>query len=510
MNQKALLTKQEAVNNAISRSLIKIEDEINKINLVMESMNFFFENHEDVSQELFERFTDPYLMELRNIGALEWAPRIDTVAKNETTEDIPDITTTDTEGNFVTVDSKSVHYPIVLLNPLEPLKDALGFDNYSETTRKTAIDLAISSNQTTITAPVQLVQKNNGLPGFLAIKAVKNPKTKETKGIVAAIYRMDIFINRTLKNELPLMHMALTDSAAQSSPLFSNFKDSSQTIVNKKSIIKSVKASNRVWNVHFLPKRDYFAYPHVPESYIILLLGILTTGLILYTIKKNDEYHDRLEARVQIRTSELEASNKMKENLLREIHHRVKNNLQITSSLMNMQKRKLVSKEAITALSDSQARISAIALTHQKIYQDKDSKAVNLHDYLVDLMEYQKKISPSFTYKIDCPYVSVDLDRAVPLALIISELVTNAVKHAYPDTTKYNELSIDVSRIDEENVFLSIRDNGKGLPEGFELEQAEGIGFEIIRALCRQITATLTYASTEEGTQFDLKFKNLS
>ena len=198
----------------------------------------------------------------------------------------------------------------------------------------------------------------------------------------------------------------------------------------------------------------------------------------------------------------------MKENLLREIHHRVKNNLQITSSLMNMQKRKLRSKEATMALEDSQARISAIALTHQKIYQDKDSKAVNLSEYLNDLMEYEKKISSSFSYKIDCPDISIDLDRAVPLALIISELATNAVKHAYPDTTKYNELLINVERLSADEVSLTVLDNGKGLSDDFDIENAEGIGFEIIRALCRQISAKLTYESNKYGTQFNLIFEN--
>jgi two-component sensor histidine kinase len=93
-----------------------------------------------------------------------------------------------------------------------------------------------------------------------------------------------------------------------------------------------------------------------------------------------------------------------------------------------------------------------------------------------------------------------------PLTLIISELVNNAVKHVYPDSTKYNELLIDVVRLNAEEVSLTILGNGKGLPDGFDIKNAEGIGFEIIRALCRQISAKLTYESNEEGTQFTLVF----
>jgi two-component sensor histidine kinase len=177
---------------------------------------------------------------------------------------------------------------------------------------------------------------------------------------------------------------------------------------------------------------------------------------------------------------------------------------------MNMQKRKLSSKEAITALENSQARISAIALTHQKIYQDKDSKAVNLCEYLSDLLAYQKRIAHSFEYTINCPDLSIDLDKAVPLALIISELVTNAIKHAYNGQSETNELTITVERHDDDEVSLSVTDNGGGLPEDFNIQKAAGIGFEIIRSLCRQISAKLTYNTDNKGTCFTVTFSNKS
>ncbi|WP_170863098.1 CHASE domain-containing protein [Pseudozobellia thermophila] len=505
INARYLSENRTTVENMVAKSLLKINDELNKISLVIESMGFFFENHEEVSQELFERFTDPYLKQLKSIEGLRWAPRVDEYSQKASGDDLA-ITQIDSSGHFVPAKITKIHYPISLSNPLGPFKALIGFDSYSEQTRKEAIDRATKTRKIVFSAPIKLVSEDEEVFGFLAIKAVSEPKSDSIKGIVAGIYRMDRFINKTLKQELPFLNIGIIDSAANTYPLISGPEANSQK--KETDIVKKIKAANRTWLVRFTPNSEYTDFPHVIESYIVLFLGLLTTVLLVYVIKKNDEYNDRLEARVLLRTKELEASNKMKENLLREIHHRVKNNLQITSSLMNMQKRKLVSKEAITALSDSQARISAIALTHQKIYQDKDSKAVNLNDYLIDLMEHQKKISASFTYKINCPYISIDLDRAVPLALIISELVTNAVKHAYPDTTKYNELLIDVSRLSGENVLLSIRDNGKGLPEDFDLDQAEGIGFEIIKALCRQISAKLTYESNDYGTQFDLVFRN--
>jgi len=495
------------VDSAVAKAELKLADELNKINLVIESMAFFYENTSEVSQSLFERFTDPFLQELNGIGALEWAPKIED-SETEELKRFTIITKSDSTDNLVVSTAKGIHFPIRMLNPLKSLQKAVGFDLYSDSIRRSAIDRAIQTGEIALTGPMNLILNNNGVPGIMAVKSVSDTLSKESKGVVAGVYRMDAFIGNTLTPELNVLDLCIHDETSDIELLYSSFGEATEDHNFEKSTNKQIQAADRQWDIHFIPKPDYLSFPHIFESYVVLILGLISTLLLTYAVKKRDGYNDRLEARVRLRTSELEASNELKENLLREIHHRVKNNLQITSSLMNMQKRKLTSKEAITALEDSQTRILAIALTHQKIYQEKDSKAVNLRDYLNDLMEHEKKILSSFSYEIDCPDISIDLDHAVPLALIISELVTNAVKHAYPDATKYNELRIEVTRLNSDNISLTILDNGKGLPEGFDIGNAEGIGFEIIRALCRQISAKLTYQSNDKGTQFNLVFAN--
>ena len=495
------------IDNTVAKAELKLGEELNKINLVIESMAFFYENTSTVSQQLFERFTDPFIKELNGIGALEWAPKIIDSSGNDF-ERLTIITKIDASDKFIVSASSGLHYPIKALNPLQSLQKAMGYDLYSDEIRRKAIDRTIQTRNMAFTGPIKLVLNNNGVPGIMAVKSVSDTVSNRTKGLVAAVYRMDALIGNTLASEMSVLDICINDKTSESELLFSSFNTKKTKAFLKNSITKRINVADRLWDVHFIPKPKYLSFPHAFESYVVLAFGLISTILLTYTVKKRDGYNDRLEARVRLRTSELEASNELKENLLREIHHRVKNNLQITSSLMNMQKRKLNSQEAVTALEDSQARIMAIALTHQKIYQDKDSKAVNLPEYLSDLMGHTKKISSSFSYKIDCPEISLDLDRAVPLALIISELATNAVKHAYPDATKYNELLIKVERFSNEEVSLTMLDNGKGLPDDFDIENAEGIGFEIIRALCRQISAKLTYSSNGEGTHFNLIFKN--
>ncbi|MBU2948481.1 CHASE domain-containing protein [Zobellia uliginosa] len=508
INTRYLLRNKAAIDNAVNKSVIKLEDELNKINLVVESMAFFYENKKIIPQHLFERFTDPFLKELNGIKALAWAPKIKDFEKNKFEKHIK-IKETNTENNLIPTKTKDVYYPVQVLNPLGPLKDVLGYNLYSDSTKRDVVLRSIKTNKPAISGPISLIAENSTIKGIVALKSVSSQNSIESRGVVVGVYRMEKLVSETLKSEAKVVDICIHDEVGDTL-LFSNVDESKITDkkFEKTSIQKTIHAVDRKWLIHFVPKDEYLSFPHIFESYVVLILGFATTLLLVLLARRRDNHNDRLEARVLLRTAELEESNKQKENLLREIHHRVKNNLQITSSLINMQKRKLVSKEAITALQDSQARISAIALTHQKIYQDKDSKAVNLHEYLKDLMEYQNKISPTFSYKINCPEISIDLDRAVPLALIISELVTNAVKHAYPDTTKYNELVIDVDVLDDGMAAFSIKDNGKGLPSDFAIENAEGIGFDIIKALCRQISAELTYNSTDNGTHFTVTFDN--
>ncbi|MDB2606841.1 CHASE domain-containing protein [Zobellia sp.] len=508
INNRYLLRNKAAIDNAVTKAVIKLEDELDKIDLVVESMSFFYENKRYIPQNLFERFTNPFLKQLKGIKTLGYAPKI-TDSEKSKFEDFIEITDSDPENNLIPAKSKHLYFPIQVLNPLATYDRVLGYNLYADSTRQEVVKRSIKTNKPAISGHISLITDDKKRDGILALKSVNDPKTNEIKGIVLGAYRMDMLISETLRSEIKVLNICIHDTIGNAL-LYSDVDE--RIISNKKfydiAIEKTINALDRKWQVHFVPKEQYLSFPHIFESYIVLLLGLATTFLLAYLARRRDNHNDRLEARVLLRTAELEDSNKQKENLLREIHHRVKNNLQITSSLINMQKRKLVSAEAITALQDSQARISAIALTHQKIYQDKDSKAVNLHEYLKDLMDYQHKISPTFSYKINCPEISIDLDRAVPLALIISELVTNAVKHAYPDTTKYNELIINVDVLEDGMAAFSIKDNGKGLPKGFAIENAEGIGFDIIKALCRQISAELTYDSTQDGTHFIVTFNN--
>lgn len=147
------------VDNAVAKAELKLGEELNKINLVIESMAFFYENTSEVSQQLFERFTNPFLQELNGIGALEWAPKVEDSLEKDY-ERLTIITNTNAADSLVVSTTKGIHYPIQVLNPLESLQKAVGYDLYSDNTRRIAIERAIKTQAIALSGPMNLVLNN--------------------------------------------------------------------------------------------------------------------------------------------------------------------------------------------------------------------------------------------------------------------------------------------------------------------------------------------------------------
>jgi len=190
----------------------------------------------------------------------------------------------------------------------------------------------------------------------------------------------------------------------------------------------------------------------------------------------------------------LRASLAEKEALLREIHHRVKNNLQIVSSLLSLQAEKFQNQFDRDLFAESQGRIKAMAQVHERLYNSSDFSSISAGDYVRDLV---KEISATWFHEnlyinieIDAPAVSFELDKAVSIGLILNELITNAYKYAFTDGQE-NLLRIHMEQKDNEDLVLAVSDNGKGMPDGFNPEKSGGMGFTIIRALCDQLHASM-------------------
>lgn len=203
------------------------------------------------------------------------------------------------------------------------------------------------------------------------------------------------------------------------------------------------------------------------------------------------------------KNKEISKQHKNLQFLIKEMHHRVKNNLQIISSLMSLQSSKVENETVANVLIESQRRVNAIALIHQKIYQEDHASQVDFKSYLDDLVYSQKILNSHIDWEVDCKETLLKLDIAVPLGLIISELTTNSIKHAFKEI---ENPKIWVSLKNDSDEFrLTVRDNGNGLPDKFNIESSSSLGHEIIVSLVEQIDAKLE-TDNSNGAIFNISF----
>lgn len=196
--------------------------------------------------------------------------------------------------------------------------------------------------------------------------------------------------------------------------------------------------------------------------------------------------------------------------LIEEIHHRVKNNLQVIISLLDMQESFTQDEATIAVLENCKSRLSSMALIHQLSYQHNDYSVVDLCNYIEHL---GKLLVSSFqTNRVKLQIVAergqahLDLQRAAPCGLLLNELVTNAFKHAYPGSNT-GEILVELTAPQSDEVLIRVSDQGVGLPPGFELAQAKSLGLRLVTLLADQLNAQLSVDQVACGTQFSIRFK---
>ncbi len=198
-----------------------------------------------------------------------------------------------------------------------------------------------------------------------------------------------------------------------------------------------------------------------------------------------------------------------KEVLLREIHHRVKNNMQVISSLLNLQSQQFADAEVRKAFRQSQDRIRSMAFVHEKLYQSRDLSRIDFSDYVKGLTSslfrtYQTDTA-RIALKLDVDRAYVDVNAAIPCGLILNELVLNALKHAFPGERK-GEITVELHENEGGSVRLTVRDNGVGLPEGVDIEHTDTLGLQIVALLAGQLDGRIEIRR-DGGTAFTLSFK---
>jgi two-component sensor histidine kinase len=197
-----------------------------------------------------------------------------------------------------------------------------------------------------------------------------------------------------------------------------------------------------------------------------------------------------------------------KDWLVKEIHHRVKNNLQMVVSLLNAQAEFLEHPSALNAIKESRERMQAIAILHQKLYQLENTTRINMRYYINELVD---NIKDSFadtkriSFRLDVDDVGLDISQSVPLGLILNETITNAVKYAYPKNED-GWIQISLKHHDTDRLQLKVADNGKGLPEGIAAGQSTTLGLQLIKLFSEQLEGELCFVNNN-GLEITLNFK---
>lgn len=226
------------------------------------------------------------------------------------------------------------------------------------------------------------------------------------------------------------------------------------------------------------------------------------------------------------RTSELEISLREKEVLLKEVHHRVKNNMQVIVSLLRMQSRYVNDKQYIDMFKECQSRIESMSLVHEKLYQSKDLSNINFKDYVGDLA---RELFHSYGVdtgkiglKIEVADVSLGVNTAIPCGLVINELISNSLKHAFP-AGKDGEILIQLHlidpvesretgakqfhRVDQNWIELIVSDTGVGMPENIDFRNTKSLGLQLITGIVENQLGGTIEAGRTEGTRIQIRFK---
>ena len=232
-------------------------------------------------------------------------------------------------------------------------------------------------------------------------------------------------------------------------------------------------------------------------------------GVITHLIPSAIDISDRVAGQQRI-----EGALRERTVLLQEIHHRVKNNLQIIASLLRLQAR-TAAPEAVQALQDSQNRVVAMSLTHQLLYERNDFSALELGPYLrrliASLRDVHGELMRRVQLRVEAPDqgLSIDLQQAVPVALVVNELLTNALKHAF-DPGQSGDVVVE-AHSEADIIAVTVRDSGRGMPAGFHHDAATSLGFSLIALLTEQLQAQMQWPEPgRDGAVFTLRFPHRS
>jgi len=237
---------------------------------------------------------------------------------------------------------------------------------------------------------------------------------------------------------------------------------------------------------------------------IFLNLGLLFFMFTIHNLYYKNKHISSLNNAINLRLEE-------RNTLLKEIHHRVKNNLQVITSLLNLQSRYIQDEEVKSMLKYSQYRIKSMALLHESLYRSDDLSKINYADYLQQLVNgliiSMKGSTNKITLDLEVDEIYFNIDTSIPLGLIINELVTNALKYAFSDDI--GTIGISLKKQANNSFLLHINDNGKGFPKTVKFRDTDTLGLKLVHKLVLQLNGNIEKDNLQSGTAFIITFQEI-
>jgi ligand-binding sensor domain-containing protein/two-component sensor histidine kinase len=248
--------------------------------------------------------------------------------------------------------------------------------------------------------------------------------------------------------------------------------------------------------------------------FIILVITLITfviIRIIKYRETKQEQAKKELEEIVSQRTQEIKKQKEQIEILLKEIHHRVKNNLQIINSLINLQSGYVEDENVQELFKEARNRIITMALIHEKLYESKDLSNINLKAYFDKLLEYLKssyELKYNITFEKNIEPLQLNIDTVIPLGILLNEIISNSLKYGFDDNTQSPTISISITQREDGTYLMLAGDNGNGFDKNVFTNNTTTLGLELIKMLSEQLNGTVELLD-KKGTWYKIEFKGI-
>jgi two-component sensor histidine kinase len=413
--------------------------------------------------------------------------------------------------------------PIVMIEPFTgPNLRAFGFDMFSESSRRAAIERAWNTGRPSLSAVVRLVQDTPSdaqpgvliyLPVFRSLETTSFEPLRRPLGFVYSPLRTHDLVHSTLGQGPDDLDFALYDEG-QSKPFYDSRRGA--PVDAELTRERALSLPGRSWRARFWTRPNFERWISREEPKLVLAAGIVINLLLFWALSVSASLQTRAQALAEQMTQQLKlahgreqahmlASLREKETLLKEIHHRVKNNLQVVSSLLSLQRNHVHDERALEPLRQSQSRVLAMAALHEFLYRAEELSHVDTRAYLEHLVSMLADSYPSargVIVTLELDDVPLDVDQAIPCGLITNELVSNAFKYAFAE--RGGNLRVSFKRERDEAV-LRVDDDGPGLRASLEIDEPSTLGLQLVQLLTQQLDGKLAVES-KQGAHFELRF----